>query len=209
MSSQLNARSWNSSVTRNNSLIACLQASTEYLDHLLTLPSQELLSFTIHDFIRLFYVILILGRFASGCNCPTLDPAYLRKSANFEHYIIELMSMTEPLMTLPNGEERVDYFFHVRRMFQASQAWLNQISSGSLSATCKPELGFMGIFPTFVDEHVELSTTKYGCYMETGGKCVSLTDQEPRLETGDMNMSVIDLPTFVDPSLVMIGGNND
>jgi hypothetical protein len=191
MSSHLTARSWDYSSARNDTLIACLQAAKEFLEYLLSLPSQELLSFTIHDFVCLIYVILVLGRFASGCDCPPLD-SHLRKSANFEQYIVRLITMTEPLISFSDGEERVDYVFHVKRLFQVSKAWLSHISSGQSLAGGAPQLSFMDIFPAAC-ESLELSTTKFGC------------------ENDDINLSLPERPTCtsVDPSLVMIGGSID
>jgi hypothetical protein len=159
------------------------------------LPSQELLSFTLYDFVRLIYVVLVLGRFSSGCGSPTLDPGFMRESANFEHYIVQLICMTEPLIEFSEGEERVDYMWHVRRLFQASKACLDRVSSDIFSlGTTEPELAFMEIFPSIIGRCVDLSVTKYGCCTENGG----------------MNMSFSEWPmSSVDPSLVMIGGNKN
>lgn len=191
MSSHLDTRSWYNSSARNDSLIACLQATKEYLESLLSLPSQELLTFTLHDFVHLIYAVLVLGRFASGCDCPPLDN-HLRKSANFDHYIVKLITLTEPVIGFSDGEERVDYIFHLRRIFQASQAWLNQISSEQSIISLAPQLSFMDLFPTVNDRPLELSTTRFGFCPENS----------------EFEMSLIDLPTCtsVDPSLLMIEG---
>lgn len=184
---------WYFSSARSDALIACLQATRECLDRLLARPSEELLSFTIYEFVRLIYTVLVLGRFNIGCNSPTLDTTEIRRQASFEPYIIKLITMTDPLITVSEGEERMNYIWHLRRLFQASKVWLDQVSSGALSSQfSENELCFMSLLPaTHGFTHIDLAVSKYGCPTEDGSICTTLADWE----------------TSVDPSMVMLEDN--
>jgi hypothetical protein len=201
MSAQSGHQTWHYSSARNDNLMACLQAAKEYVERLLLFPPAALYNFTLHDYVRLIYVILILGRFSSGCGSPNLDSDYLRKSANLDRYLTELIAMTEPLFSSSNGADIPSYIWHVKRLFLASKAWLKQvpqISSPAPSST-SPELSFMNIFPTIVGcvQVMDLSTTKFGIDERPDGVHIVLPDAES-----------LDF-TSVDPSMVMIGGNDD
>jgi hypothetical protein len=186
-------RRWYFSSARSDALFACLQATKESLDRLLSLPSQELLSFTMYDFIRLIYTVLVLGRFSTGCDSPNLDRTESQSQASFEPYIVRLITMTEPLITVSEGEDRIDYMWHVRRLFQVSKVWIDQFSTGLPLTGLESELCYMDVLPSFdVYKVVDLSVSKYGCATEDGGICTTLTE----------------LSTYVDPSLVMLAENS-
>jgi hypothetical protein len=148
-----------------------------------------------YDFIRLIYTVLVLGRFSIVCDSPNLDIADIRRQASFEPYIVKLITMTEPLITVSEGEDRIDYMWHVRRLFQVSKAWIDQISSGSQSASLETEFcsRHMDVLTSCdVYKAVGLSASRYGCPAEDGGIFTPLADWGS---------------TYVDPSLVMLEGN--
>lgn len=193
--SQANTQSWYYSSVRNDSLIACLQAAKEYVERLLSFPPSAYLNFTLHDYVRLIYVVLILGRFSSGCGSPMLDSTYIRNAANLDHYLIKLIAMLDPLFSSSEEEDIPSYIWHVKRLLLASKAWLNQVSLRSTPEPVTPELSFMDIFPAILGCAIDLSETKFGIEERPDGVHILLPD----VDTLD--------DTSVDPSLVMIGGS--
>lgn len=177
------------SPTRTRATIACLQATRDFLDRMLSLPSHDLLSFTMYDFIHLIYTVLVLGCFSVIYNSPFIDATGLPLEANFRCYIVKLMGMTEPLITISEGEERVDYVWHIRRLFQASKVWIDQLSSGLPSHVLdESHLCYQELLPAIqIDKSTDLSV----CLTEVG-ICTTLFDP----------------PNSIDPSLVMFGSWN-
>jgi hypothetical protein len=85
-----NQQSWYFSPARHQTLIDCLNATTEYLDQILSLVSDEILSLTMPDLIRLLYAVLVLARFATKLDAPFLDQGPLRAKEKFNHYLSAL-----------------------------------------------------------------------------------------------------------------------
>jgi len=160
------SQTWYYSAARNEILIACLQSTKSYLDYFLTLSSSELFNFTIPDFLRLIYAILILSRFTSGCDAPTLDVGYMRKTANLGYYLDSLIFKTDSLITHDGAKERQDCIYLVRSLFQGSKLWYNRVigetASAAFGETEIPELSFMDILPSILGRCVDLSGTEMG-----------------------------------------------
>jgi hypothetical protein len=158
-------RAWYHSNARNDSLIACLQAAKTYLDRFIEVSPRQMIDFTLPDFLRLVYAVLILGRFTTGCDCPVLDASSIRKIANLGYYLEKLIDKTDNLFMLCNGEVN-EAFSHMRRMWKQSKNWFDEIVKDPACARdCdigRAELDFMDILPSAIGKCVDFSGTK-GC----------------------------------------------
>lgn len=109
-------QSWYHSSARTESLIRCLQAAKNYLDYFLTLPPDIVVEFTMHDFLRLIYAVLILGSFATGCDSPRLDAARIRQISDLENYLNALSQNTmQAIATTPTTDSHgfLSYLYHL------------------------------------------------------------------------------------------------
>ena len=173
MSGQSNRRSWYHAHARNESLIRCLEAAVGYLECFLSLPPEEVLNFTLTDFIRLIYTILILGRYTTGIDAPTLDAASARKTANLGYYLTALSNKTRNLSEVAYDSECNNYIWHLNKLFEQSKLWHNQVTTDPSTADSyflfAPELTFMQILPAIIDCHVDLSGADETCQNWTQG----------------------------------------
>ncbi|EXJ70962.1 uncharacterized protein A1O5_05955 [Cladophialophora psammophila CBS 110553] len=113
---------WYISPARHNSLLGCLEATTEYLDHLLSLSTSNILGFTTPDLLRLLYAVLVLGRFSNGVDAPLLDANLLRTVANLRYYLESLAAkFRDVLATIHNPSEH--YLVYLRRLVEDSKRW--------------------------------------------------------------------------------------
>jgi hypothetical protein len=169
MSGQSSRRPWYHAHARNESLIRCLEASVEYLDCVISLPSEEMLSFTLPDFVRLIYATLVLGRYTTGVDAPTLDAAHVRKTANLGYYLDALSGRTKALIRLAGDQGRRCYIHHLSRLFERLRVWYSQVINAPASADSyllfAPELTFMQILPAATDCCVDISDTD-GSYQD-------------------------------------------
>ena len=153
---------WYNSSLRSEILISSLQASKDYLDHFISLPSDTFYRMTITDLLHLIYAVLVLGRFVTGCDAPILDVAKARKAANMEYYLNSLISLLDPLIipadAKPEGE-LVSFVWHIRRIFKQTKVWHNQILADPLDGTFPPvrEISFMEILPSVIGRCVDFS----------------------------------------------------
>jgi hypothetical protein len=119
-------RSWFSAMARTDALITCLDATKDYLDRYLSLPLVQMRENTVLEESKVIYALLVLGKFVSGVNSPHLDPLALRKRANIEHYMVTLVERMDELITVVDGQEQRNYFWHVKTLFQNSRQWYQQ-----------------------------------------------------------------------------------
>ena len=161
MSRDSNLRAWYFSPARSASLLACLQAAKDYLDHCITLTPQQLFDFTLPEYLRLVYAALILGRFTTGCDCPTLDVSVMRESANMGYYLDKLVDKATELITLVKDRDVNDNFYHLKRLWAQSRQWFDEIVKyppcSDAGAVGQPELDFMEILPAALGRCVDLS----------------------------------------------------
>lgn len=167
MSGQSSLKAWYFSSARNESLIACLQASKNYLDRFIELTPRQTIDFILPDYLRLVYAVLILGRFTTGCDCPVLDASYVRKTANMGYYLDKLIGKANDLIMLsPDGDVN-DTFYHLRKLWEQSKQWFNEIAIDPACAReCslgQPELNFMDILPSAIGKCVDFSGTTGKC----------------------------------------------
>lgn len=159
-------RSWYYSSARNESLISCLQAAKTYLDRFLELTPRQTIDFTLPDYLRLVYAVLILGRFSTGCDCPVLDTASIRKTANMSYYLDRLTDKTDDMIMLSTEGEVNEAFFHMRKLWKSSSSWFDDIerdqSRAGECAIGQLGLHFMDILPTVIDKCVDFPGTR-GC----------------------------------------------
>ncbi|KIW26095.1 uncharacterized protein PV07_09222 [Cladophialophora immunda] len=114
--------SWYLSTTRHNSLLSCLEATREYLDHFLSLSAADILAFTTPDLLRLLYAMLVLGRFSTSVDAPLLDANLLHTMANLRYYLESLTAkFRDVLATIHNPSDH--YLVYLCRMFADSKKW--------------------------------------------------------------------------------------
>jgi hypothetical protein len=158
---QSSCREWYYSVARTDALVACIESAKKYLDAYLMLPKSEVFQNTIMEEIKLVYTILIIGRFTSGFDSPFLDPSYLREAAKLGYYMSALIERLSEIITFNgNGRERIDYFWHFRRIFQHTKNWHEEQVRGGFYTTLETnglpdcmDLSFMDILEMDPDPH--------------------------------------------------------
>ncbi len=133
---QASCNEWYYAIARTETLIACIESAKKYLEAYLRLQREEVLQNTIMEEIKLVYSILVIGRFTSGVDSPFLDAAHLRETAKLGHYMSALIeSLNEIITSNGNGRERVDYFWHFRRIFQFTKNWYEEQVRGGFFTT--------------------------------------------------------------------------
>ncbi|KAG0648446.1 Transcription factor himD [Hyphodiscus hymeniophilus] len=167
MSGQSSPKAYYFSAARNESLIACLQACKNYLDRFIELTPRQTIDFILPNYLRLVYAVLILGRFATGCDCPILDASDIRQSTNMGYYLDKLISKVDESMMLLPATDANDWMRHVRKMWQQSKWWYEAIVRDPAAAMdCaigQPELNFMDILPSAISSCVDFSVTPQSC----------------------------------------------
>ena len=167
MSGQSSPNAWYFSSTRSESLIACLQASKNYLNRFIELTPRQTIDFILPDYLRLVYAVLILGRFVTRCDSPVLDASYVRKTANMGYYLEKLIGRANDLIMLsPEGDVK-DTFYHMRKLWEQIKEWFDEIMIDPACAReCElgqPELNFMDILPSSIGKCVDVSRTIGTC----------------------------------------------
>ncbi|TVY24608.1 Transcriptional regulator [Lachnellula hyalina] len=96
---QSSYHTWDSSITRSEVLISCLNAAKDYLERYLSLPTEALFNATFADHAKLVYNVLILKLFATWVtdDHSTLDAAHIQHSANFLFYTQALVCKFESM----------------------------------------------------------------------------------------------------------------
>ena len=110
-------------------MFKCLEATTEYLDHILSLSSTEVLSFTTPDLLRLLYSTLILGRFSAGADAPLLDATFLRTQAKLEPYLTALTEKFQNIL-IELHSPTDHYLRYMALLFEDTKRWYGSTESG-------------------------------------------------------------------------------
>lgn len=127
---------WYHAVARSDSLVACIESAKKLLDAYLRLSKAEIFQNTITEELKLVYTILIIGRFTSGVDSPYLDASHLRETARLGHYMSALIErLSEIIASNSNGRERIDFFWHFRRIFQHTKVWYEEQVRGGYFTT--------------------------------------------------------------------------
>lgn len=147
--------SWYNSTGRSDSIIRCLQATKEYLDHFLRISPEAIVHFTTPDFLHLIYAILILGSIATTCHSPQLDQAHIRQIAAFENYISALSQKTmQAIATISQTGGTHGHLKNLHHLWQRSGPWYLQATSRTemvgISIVDYPDFSFMEIFSTII-----------------------------------------------------------
>ena len=146
--------SWYRSSERYDSIVRCLQATKEYLDHFLRMSPEAIPRIPMPDFLRLIYAVLILGSLATTCNLPPLDSAHIREIAEFESYIIALShKTTQTITTISPTDTAHGHMRNLRHLWQTSKPWYAQfINKDELGYAIigGQDLSFMDIFSTII-----------------------------------------------------------
>jgi hypothetical protein len=154
-------QAWYYSAARNECMMRCLEASKDYLDRFLSLPSRQIVNFTLPDFIRLVYSMLVLGAFASGLDAPTLDVAHVRQAANLDYYLDSLVDKTGKIIKAGNIGNCCDYMAKLNDLFTQSKVWYGQITNEpSAIGYCilgRADFSFMDIISTIIGRCVDFS----------------------------------------------------
>ncbi|KUJ19994.1 uncharacterized protein LY89DRAFT_716459 [Mollisia scopiformis] len=159
---QIRSKSWYYSSARSESLMRCLQACKDFLDHFLSLPSEGIINSTLPDMLGLVYTVLVLGTFAVRIDTPTLDAVQLREMANYDYYISALINKTEHVMAFSGPAGANDYMHHIHVLFLQTKVWYSQVSSdpsvfSTIPEIARPGFSFMDILSTIVDRCVDFS----------------------------------------------------
>ncbi|TAQ88277.1 hypothetical protein B7494_g3380 [Chlorociboria aeruginascens] len=161
MPGQSSRHSWYSSVARTEALIRCQDATRDYMDRFLSLPSHELRHFLVTDFIRLVYSVLVLGKFTTGCDAPSLNAAHTRKSANLGNYLDALITKLGGTGAYTSNPLERDCFTHLGMFFRRCKAWYTEslmdpfVSEDTILGCA--ELSFMEILPTQTKNRIDLA----------------------------------------------------
>lgn len=153
-SSIASRRSWYYSISRNEILIRCLQASRDYLDRYLLLTPEDQCSFTMIEFMNLVYVVLLLGDFATGiCDSPSLDVAYIKETVNLEYYLDALSGQVYYVVSC--AQLGTGYYLNDLAYFlQKSKDWYNRVTADPVGvgqgAVGPVSFSFMEILPMIV-----------------------------------------------------------
>lgn len=182
---------WYYSSVRNESLIACLQSAKAYLDRFIELTPRQMIDFTLPDYLRLVYTVLVLGRLSTGCDCAVLDTSSVRKTTNIGYYLDRLIEKADDPIVLSTDGEVNDTFFHMRKVWKSSKKWLDEIEKDPICARdCaigQSELQFMDILPTAIDRCVGFSGTR-GCDDKW---CDMLTEWPTSIDPIPMNETML------------------
>jgi hypothetical protein len=167
MSGQTSLRSWYYSIARNERLINCLQSAKSYLDYIIECTPRQFIDFTLPDYLRLAYAILILGRFTSGCDCPILDDSFTRKTANLGYYLDRLIDKYDDVIMLSNDSGVNDTFFNMKSLWRKSKRWCDEIVQDPACSNDhelgQAELSFMDILPSTPGKCVDISGSIPSC----------------------------------------------
>jgi len=155
MPGQSTRRAWYDSVARSESLIRCLEAAKDYLDRVLSLPSCEIRNFTIPEYQRLIYAVLVLANFTVDCEALNLGAAELRRTANLARYLDSLVRKLDELITINHGRELEDYIWLLRHLFQDYRAQLHSPSDYSI-ISCSTKI-FMEVVPSSICQRITSS----------------------------------------------------
>ena len=142
------------------------------------------------DVIRLVYGVLVLGRFATGCDAPCLDSDQLRKTSNLSYYLDALIVMVDSLVTYSGTKVRPNYFWILHRLLHGSKLWYDNLLSDPTSAgfgelgTGQPD--FMNLLPTVLGRCLQ-STLKMGS-PEWKKKLAMRTPSSTYVNSGWMDM---------------------
>ena len=167
ISEQSYLQSWYHAPARNDRLIGCLKAAVEYSDNLLSLSFEDLLCFTMLDFVRLIYATSVLCRFTTGIDAPSLDAAFAHRTANLGFYLDGLSNKFSCLVGANHDPDRKSYLWHMMRLFEKSKNQYNQIINDpcnvDFSLLFAPELSFLHVPPATVDCSAETFGTDETC----------------------------------------------
>jgi hypothetical protein len=183
ISTQPTNHAWYNSSVRSEILISSLQASKNYLDRFISLPSEIFFRMTVTDFFHLIHAVLVLGRFVTGWDAPILDVSHARKAANMDYYLNRLIWLIDPIVMPSDGKpdgELVNYIWHIRRLFKQTKVWHNQILADPFDGTSAPvqkELSFMEILPSVIGLCVDFSASIEG--MSSDDKWVDMLADWP------------------------------
>ena len=147
-------QSWYYSLARCEALLSCLQASKDYLDYFLTLSSEVVLGYTLPEYIRLVYTVLILVRFTTGCDSPLLNDENMRESADLPRYLDALIRKFNTMITYQDSEEVRNYIWRLRSLFKMYKTVYNQEELSKMYGILKEADGSDSNFPSIMSSLV-------------------------------------------------------
>lgn len=161
LSPQLKSRSWYYSTARSETLMRCLQGCKDYLDCFIAIPPEAVMCGTLPDVLGYIYAVLVLGAFATSCDCPTLDRLQVREMANYDYYLNALVNnMSRSIPMRPPGSN--SYLNHVFALFQQTKIWYAQIlmdpTIDGFNNIGNPGFSFMDILPTIMNRCVDFAS---------------------------------------------------
>ncbi len=160
-SDPMSVQTWYYSSQRRKCLLDCLSATKDYLDQVLGISNDDILDFTVTEFLHLIYAVLILCSFAIGCSGQALDASQIR----LEHYLNALSSKLNLVITTSKNDESNEYLSHMEALFQQSKVWYTQIIlDPSFKGYSFSGLSFTKILPTIWARCMDFSVASEGSF---------------------------------------------
>ncbi|EDN91134.1 hypothetical protein SS1G_00537 [Sclerotinia sclerotiorum 1980 UF-70] len=122
--------SWYHASARTEMLIRCLQAGKDYLDTILSLTAHEFFGLTASDYLNLFYVLFLLGKFCEGCDSPSLDGEQVRQATNLGFYFDSLDEKLASFLQYTNGQLQRSSILNIKLLCQEIKKWYMRVISG-------------------------------------------------------------------------------
>ncbi|PQE30693.1 hypothetical protein CJF32_00005890 [Rutstroemia sp. NJR-2017a WRK4] len=147
--------SWYHSSARTETLIRCLQSAKEYLDIWLNFTAADLDVIIAPNYLDLFYVLLLLGKFTEGCDAPTLNGEQIRQAANLRHYLDTFTAKFDGMLVYVDGQVQKNSVWNMKLLCEELQRWTLEVTAmppcsdqPTLSAPC---ISFTEIVPSIRD----------------------------------------------------------
>ncbi|KAM3081082.1 hypothetical protein ACMFMG_005035 [Clarireedia jacksonii] len=126
---QSNRNSWYHSSARTETLIRCLQAAKEYLDVWLNFTSADFDVLIAPNYLDLFYILLLLGKFTEGCDAPTLNGEQIRQAANLRYYLDTFIDKFERMLIYVDGQVQKNSVWNFKLLCEELKRWTIEVSA--------------------------------------------------------------------------------
>jgi hypothetical protein len=123
----LDTNNWYHSTTRTSTLLSCLFASKAYVEHIINLPTDSLLSLSLVDYTCLVYCVLVLGCFATPDGAFSLTLSTFQELANLQYYLDALVAKTNAIIVTGTAP---GYLFHFNFLFKDTNEWYARTPAG-------------------------------------------------------------------------------
>jgi hypothetical protein len=159
---------WYTATARTDSIVSCFSAAMTFIETFCNLTVEGHRRVTILEYTRLFHVIAMLEGIVSSSVMPNGEVIFACETAQLEHRLLELVRKMDELVTSTSeGNEQLDFFWHMRRVFgtiaQQCESHKSTVTrTGDFSEWCDQKLtGILRPEPQQTAEHTE------SCFLES------------------------------------------